>query len=157
MRKNLPVGARILYRLSWKATFGKFNVWLIVNLAGFVCLLNNLKNSLHVVRTALANGTAMGPVRIRHSSHDFGWQSSHSVDLAGWQAKMASIEMWIQWRNAHKPHLQLPVKVCSSRGAMHKEKRRSNRITVTGEAFVENASPKTFTQIEQFDSACTWT
>ena len=37
----------------------------------------------------------MGPVRIRHSSHDFGWQSSHSVDLAGWQAKMASIEIWI--------------------------------------------------------------
>ena len=28
------------------------------------------------------------------SSHDFGWQSSHSVDLAGWQAKMASIEIW---------------------------------------------------------------
>ena len=46
----------------------------------------------------------MGPVRIRHSSHDFGWQSSHSVDLAGWQAKMASIEIWIPWRNAHKPH-----------------------------------------------------
>ena len=45
-----------------------------------------------------------GPVRIRHSSHDFGWQSSHSVDLAGWQAKMASIEIWIQWCNAHKPH-----------------------------------------------------
>ena len=39
--------------------------------------------------------TSMGPVRIRHSSHDFGWQSSHSVDLAGWQAKMASIELWI--------------------------------------------------------------
>ena len=38
---------------------------------------------------------AMGPVRKRHSSHDFGWQSSHSVDLAGWQAKMASIEIWI--------------------------------------------------------------
>ena len=37
----------------------------------------------------------MGPVRIRHSSHDFGWQSSHSVDLAGWQAKMASTQMWI--------------------------------------------------------------
>ena len=47
---------------------------------------------------------SMGPVRIRHSSHDFGWQSSHSVDLAGWQAKMASIEIWIPWRNAHKPH-----------------------------------------------------
>ena len=46
----------------------------------------------------------MGPVRIRHSSHNFGWQPSHSVDLAGWQAKMASIEIWIPWRNAHKPH-----------------------------------------------------
>ena len=31
---------------------------------------------------------AMGPVRIRYSSHDLGWQSSHSVDLAGWQAKL---------------------------------------------------------------------
>ena len=40
----------------------------------------------------------MGPVRIRHSSHHFGWQSSHSVDLAGWQIKMASIEIWIPWR-----------------------------------------------------------
>ena len=47
----------------------------------------------------------MGPVRIRHSSHDFGWQSSHSVDLAGWQAKMASIEIWIPWCSAHKAHL----------------------------------------------------
>ena len=46
----------------------------------------------------------MGPVRIPHSSHDFGWQSSHSVDLAGWQGKMTSIEIWIPWRNAHKPH-----------------------------------------------------
>ena len=45
-----------------------------------------------------------GPVRLHHSSHHFGWQSSHSVDLAGWQAKMASIEIWIPWRNAHKPH-----------------------------------------------------
>ena len=33
----------------------------------------------------------------------FGWQSSHFVDIAGWQAKMASIEIWIPWRNAHKP------------------------------------------------------
>ena len=48
-----------------------------------------------------------GDVRIRHSSNDFGWQSSHSVDLAGWQAKMASIEIWIPWRNAHKPHSPL--------------------------------------------------
>ena len=45
----------------------------------------------------------MGPVRIRHSSHDFGWQSSHSVDLAGWLAKMACIESWIPRRDAHKP------------------------------------------------------
>ena len=52
----------------------------------------------------------MGPVRIRHSSHDFGWQSSHSVDLAGWQAKMASIENWIPWRNAHKPHWKFLLK-----------------------------------------------
>ena len=42
-----------------------------------------------------------------HSSHDFGWQSSHSVDLAGWQTKMAFIEIWIPWRNAHKPHLSV--------------------------------------------------
>ena len=48
----------------------------------------------------------LGPVRIRHSSHDFATLSSHSVDLAEWQAKMASIEIWIlaPWRNAHKPH-----------------------------------------------------
>ena len=47
---------------------------------------------------------AMGPVRVHHSSHVLGWQSSHSVYLAGWQVKMASIEIWIPWRNAHKPH-----------------------------------------------------
>ena len=42
----------------------------------------------------------MGPVRIRHSSDGLGWQSSHSVDLAGWQAKMASIEISIgSYRN----------------------------------------------------------
>ena len=45
---------------------------------------------------------SMGPVQIRHSSHDFATQSSHSVD--GWQAKMTSIETWIPWRNALKPH-----------------------------------------------------
>ena len=42
-----------------------------------------------------------GAVCIRHSI----WQKchpvSHSVDRAGWQAKMASIELWIQWRYAH--------------------------------------------------------
>ena len=39
--------------------------------------------------------TEMGPGRMRHSSHDFGSQSGHSVDLPCWQAKMASIEIWI--------------------------------------------------------------
>ena len=37
----------------------------------------------------------IGPVRIRHthSSHDFGWQFSHSVDISMhmWQANMASM------------------------------------------------------------------
>ena len=37
----------------------------------------------------------MGPVRIRQSSHHFAIQSSHSVDRAGRQVKMASIEFWI--------------------------------------------------------------
>ena len=49
----------------------------------------------------------MGPVRIRHRSYHFATQSSHSVDPAGWQAKMASIEIWIPWRNVHKPHSQI--------------------------------------------------
>ena len=47
---------------------------------------------------------SMGTVRIRHSQHEFATQRSHSVDRAGWQAKMASIETWMPWRNAHKPH-----------------------------------------------------
>ena len=33
------------------------------------------------------------PMRIRHSSHQIATQSSHSVDRAEWQAKMASIEL----------------------------------------------------------------
>ena len=33
---------------------------------------------------------------VRHRSHHFATQSSHSVDRAGWQVKMASIEFWIQ-------------------------------------------------------------
>ena len=45
-----------------------------------------------------------GPVRIRHSWHESATQSSHSVDQAGWQAKMASIEVQIPWGNEHKPH-----------------------------------------------------
>ena len=41
---------------------------------------------------ATAKCGKMGPVRIRHRSHYFATQSSHSVDSAGWQAKMPSIE-----------------------------------------------------------------
>ena len=39
----------------------------------------------------------LGPVRIRHTSHNIAIQPSHSVDRAGWDAKMASIqtEFWI--------------------------------------------------------------
>ena len=65
------------------------------------------KSSSELLISVVFNQILMGPVRIRHSSHDFGWQSSQSVDLAGWQAKMASIEIWIPWRNAHKPHWML--------------------------------------------------
>ena len=36
-------------------------------------------------------------MRIRHRSHHFATQSSHCVDSAGWQAKMASIEFWIPY------------------------------------------------------------
>ena len=42
----------------------------------------------------------MGAVRICHSIRGIATQSSHSVDTAGWQAKMASIELWIQCSNA---------------------------------------------------------
>ena len=42
----------------------------------------------------------MGTVRVWHSSHGFATQSSHSVDRAGWQAKMASIIFWIPWLQA---------------------------------------------------------
>ena len=36
-----------------------------------------------------------GRMRIGHSSHEIATQSSLSVDRAGWQTKMASIEFWI--------------------------------------------------------------
>ena len=64
-------------------------------LSYFFQSLYQKETQLEVLPWSCPKKTAMGPVRIRHSSHDFGWQSSHSVDLAGWQAKMASIEIWI--------------------------------------------------------------
>ena len=82
---------------------------------GEAVLLSTASSVLQQAMQAIKQFNRMGPVRIRHSSHNFGWQSSHSVDLAGWQAKnlMASIEIWIQWRNAHKPHLLRQVRACS--------------------------------------------
>ena len=46
----------------------------------------------------------MGRMRMCCRSHHFATQSSHFVDGAGWQAKMASVEFWIPWRNAHGRH-----------------------------------------------------
>ena len=42
--------------------------------------------------------------RASYNSRHFSTQSSHSVDGAEWQAKMASINFCIPWRNAHGPH-----------------------------------------------------
>ena len=48
--------------------------------------------------------SAMGAVRIRHSIREFATQSVILLILV-WQAKMASIELWIRWCNAHGPPL----------------------------------------------------
>ena len=66
-----------------------------------------LKKIYIIVSPILTGCVLIGPVRIRHSSPEFATQSSYSVDLTGWQAKMASIEIWIPGRNAHKPHFFL--------------------------------------------------
>ena len=34
------------------------------------------------------------------------WPVSHSFSGVGWQAILVSIELWIQWRNAHDHHCQ---------------------------------------------------
>ena len=52
----------------------------------------------------------MGPVRIRHWAHPVlpPIQSSHFVDRAGWQAKMASIGFWTDHCVMHtRPHWQV--------------------------------------------------
>ena len=46
----------------------------------------------------------VGPACVHHNTHEIAAQPSHSVDRTGREAKMASIEFWIPWRNAHKPH-----------------------------------------------------
>ena len=60
----------------------------------------------------------MEPVWIFRSSHKFAIQSSHSVDLAGWQAKMASIEFWIPWCNAHRPWPHCKSEMCVSKNLL---------------------------------------
>ena len=48
-----------------------------------------------------------GSVRVRYRSHEIATQSSHFVDRAGWQAKMASNELWMNdafrpsWEHGH--------------------------------------------------------
>ena len=76
-------------------------------LAGYTTIIAQV--CCHSVRCAKSS---MGPVRIHHHSHHFATQSSHFVDRAGWQAKMASIEFWIPWRNAHGPHYAVILTVC---------------------------------------------
>ena len=68
---------------------------------------NLIVHHKHPTKTKVTRGarkSSMWPVGIRHRSHHFATQSSHFVDRAGWQAKMASIEFWIPWRNAHGLH-----------------------------------------------------
>ena len=48
-------------------------------------------------------GGSTPPVPHLQSTFIRGWLRP-CVDLTGWQAKMASIEIWIPWRNAHMPH-----------------------------------------------------
>ena len=62
-------------------------------LRGDSAVFGNRSGSSAQIHPGVKSDLAIGPVRIRHSSHDFGWQSSHSVFFAGhgWQAKMASI------------------------------------------------------------------
>ena len=40
--------------------------------------------------------------------------ASDSVDTAGWQVKIASIELWIQWCNAHCPRCRSSTQLCSN-------------------------------------------
>ena len=62
-------------------------------------------------------------------------QPSHSVDRAGWQAKMASIEFWIPLRNAHRPHCK---KTQISLQAA--ERKPTETLPNTAHLFTDNAS-----------------
>ena len=88
------------------------------SLRGVTCTVSFLGNSTDDVcmpqcqllpKHKYTKACEMGLVRIRHDSHLFATQSSHFVNRAGCQAKMASIEFCIPWRNGHKPHWSLCV------------------------------------------------
>ena len=57
----------------------------------------------------------MGPVWIGHRSCEFTTQASHSVHRAGWQAKMASIEIWMRRRKTHMPHCEKHLRIAKTK------------------------------------------
>ena len=63
------------------------------------------------LQAAWCNGAKAHPSSIT----PFATQSSHSLDRAVWQAKMASIEVWIPWCNAHGPHCASVGRFCFKR------------------------------------------
>ena len=88
-------------------------------LCACVCVRERRNGVCHIERRKVFP-LQTGPVRIHHSAHDLATQSSHSVDRAGWQAKMASIEFWIPWRNAHKPHSDMTLVPYDWQAATHR-------------------------------------
>ena len=69
----------------------------------------------------------MGPVCIRHSIREICHPANHSVNRARWQAKMASIALWIQWRNAHGP---------IEKSSLKKKNQNFNLSTIKNPGFV---------------------
>ena len=63
-----------------------------------------LHNKIPKKKMDLTKALRVGPVWIRHGSHKIPTQPNRCVDRAGWQAKMASIDVWLPWRNAHGPN-----------------------------------------------------
>ena len=86
---------RILHVVTTAHTTDQLNITMEMN-----------SHQIHSLTSAYPTTASrlMGPVRICHNSHEFATKPSQSVDRAGRQAKMASIEFWIPWRNVHMPH-----------------------------------------------------
>ena len=84
--------------ILWK--FFLLSVWMVWNTFGrdwCICII--------------VKSNTMGPVLIRHRSQEIATQPWHSVDRAGWQVEMASIEFWFPWRVRMAPVeiIALPV------------------------------------------------